>query len=196
MVEMLLAHESMCSSSSPDGDKTYHDCESWTLALLIVEMVAVNLGLLVAVIHFAMMIGRCCTHSNVKMKIREQIAEEEGYLMELQERRRELEDHLLLEAGKSLPALPMDADTDIDANEDVGEQTTGEPSRVEEENLIDMASEDPVRISTDSSEFTPHAAAETPGRSSESSEFHPFVSADGQEGSNETETTTTQPKSP
>jgi hypothetical protein len=88
------------------------------------------------VIHFIILIGRCCVVGQVMDRdrarwLKRQVKLEEGFLMELMERRRALiEENEALEARrKSLPALPALPVEDL----------SEEPR---EEDLIDMATDE------------------------------------------------------
>jgi len=148
MVEMLWDRR-LCDGLAPDKE-LYRKCDEAMLRLLVVEMVAVNLGLLVAVLHFILMIARCCTCGPVvrSLQLRERIAEEEHVLLILRERRtRLIEENAELEArrkasDKPLPSVPVE-DVDFDEGRVHNERQEGE------EDLIDMTTNEQGRIIKD-----------------------------------------------
>lgn len=96
-----------------------------------------------SVFHFILLISRCCTCEpvNRSWKLRERIQEEEEVLLVLMERRRRLmEENEGLETRRGvgqrpLPAVPAEADGSGDEVE--------EEAETEQEDLIDMAAEEP-----------------------------------------------------
>ncbi|KAG8623750.1 hypothetical protein KVT40_008726 [Elsinoe batatas] len=155
---MALWDRRLCDGQRREG-VTYEECDAAMLKLLVVELVAVNVGMLIAVLHFILLIGRCCTFRrhvdlNAEIELRGLIGVERAMLRELMIRRRELlEDNRRLEQrlGQELPALPDGAERELpDLLDDrslpplpegaVGvDGVNGEEERVEQqEDLIDM----------------------------------------------------------
>jgi len=138
MVEMLVDRRLCDGLGGKDNDKAlYRKCDEAMFRLLVVELVAVNLGLLVAVIHFILLVARCCTFGQRERtaSVRERIDEEQAVLLVLMERRRRLiEETEALEArrGRELPPIPVEED----ASGDVVDH-----EEAEEEDLIDMVSD-------------------------------------------------------
>jgi len=135
----MLVDRRLCDGlGGRNNDKALYDkCDAAMFRLLVVELVAVNLGLLVAVIHFILLIARCCTFGQRERSasVRERIDEEQAVLLVLMERRRRLlEETEALEARREreLPPVP------------VGEDASGDGvdhEEAQEEDLIDMVSD-------------------------------------------------------
>ncbi|KAF4554154.1 Hypothetical protein D9617_5g070310 [Elsinoe fawcettii] len=139
----------LCDGERREG-VTYGECDAVMLQLLVVELVAVNIGCLIAVVHFILLIGRCCTFKrhfdlDAEIELRDMIVEERTRVKELMLRRRELEEeNRKLEArlGQTLPEVPLDGDLPalpyerslppLPDEESVPQQTR------EEEDLIDI----------------------------------------------------------
>ncbi|KAF2147629.1 hypothetical protein K461DRAFT_325325 [Myriangium duriaei CBS 260.36] len=90
---VVLLDRRLCDSLG-DGEE-YDVCEAALFKLMVGELVAVNMGMLVAVIHFVILIGRCFTlnRSTAKadsIELRRLIDEEENTLRHLIERRNQL----------------------------------------------------------------------------------------------------------
>ncbi|KAH8590691.1 hypothetical protein B0O99DRAFT_299413 [Bisporella sp. PMI_857] len=162
MVSMLWDRR-LCDGLPPskDRDEIYKKCDGEMLKLLVVETVAVNLGLLVAVLHFILLIARCCTQPtrNAEYRsiaLRTRIREEEEHLEILIERRRWLvreNDALEWRRNRPLPPPPYEADA-LPHEENENDQTQETETRQQEDDLIDMA--------TNGQEVTKQGSAETP----------------------------------
>ncbi|KAG9241685.1 hypothetical protein BJ878DRAFT_215388 [Calycina marina] len=133
MVEMLWDRR-LCDGLVEEGrGDLYTDCDAQMFEMLLVELLATNFGLLVAVIHFFLLVARCCNPHGRKggqrsIALQSSIREEERLLETLIGRRRLLAENEALEARKNapLPALPTEEQyTDI-------ETAVGEPDEVEE----------------------------------------------------------------
>ncbi|KAH6684698.1 hypothetical protein B0J14DRAFT_17503 [Halenospora varia] len=137
---MMLLDRRLCDGWN--DEVMYKKCDIAMFKLLVVEMVAVNLGLLVAVIHFILLIARCCGAEPgpwakyKSLALRRQIRVEEEWLLELVERRRRLvEETEALEERR----------TRVRAETSEEGETAGEGSERVSEDLIDITSQDEER---------------------------------------------------
>ncbi|RDW66513.1 hypothetical protein BP6252_10148 [Coleophoma cylindrospora] len=158
MVEMLWDRR-LCDGW--DDSEMYNKCDIAMFRLLVVELVAVNLGLLAAVLHFILLVARCCTQGRrntetISLHLRRRVQEEEQLLLSLMERRRQLlrENEELearrLRVDRDLPPLPAEAN-------DFGmfhENSGGVNGEQHDDNLIDIS-----EVQTHVVEETPDPAA-------------------------------------
>jgi len=137
----------LCDGNSEEDRKNYEKCDTMMFRLLVVELVAINLGILAAVFHFILLIARCCTFGRMVdrdravrlQSLKSRIAEEEGMLMELMLRRR-----ALLEENEELVARRISAERPlppVPTEESAGAvaETLAPQEEQREEDLIDMA---------------------------------------------------------
>ncbi|RDW71708.1 hypothetical protein BP5796_07742 [Coleophoma crateriformis] len=143
MVEMLWDRR-LCDGW--DDSEMYNKCDIAMFRLLVVEMVAVNLGLLAAVLHFILLVARCCTQGRrntetISLHLRRRVQEEEQLLLSLMERRRQLiRENQALEArrlrvDRDLPPLPTEGN-DFGIFHENSREANGEQHDV---NLIDVS---------------------------------------------------------